>query len=68
MNEAMNTNISDDLKSAFTEWIENMEDGNGSKLASAKVLDILSQNDYSSNELISEILAKKIILSNNLNG
>lgn len=59
MNEAMNTNISDDLKSAFTKWIENVEDGNGSKLASANVLDILSQNDYSSNELISEILAKK---------
>ncbi|HOJ10267.1 MAG TPA: pyruvate:ferredoxin (flavodoxin) oxidoreductase [Clostridiales bacterium] len=50
------------LKSAFLEWLENKEDGTGSKAASHKILDILSKYDYRGNKILEEIMDKKDFL------
>lgn len=55
-----NTN-SDDVKAAFNEWIANMEDAEGSKAASAKVLSVLDgyKPCDACEKAIKEILDKK---------
>ncbi|MEA4900207.1 pyruvate:ferredoxin (flavodoxin) oxidoreductase [Desulfitobacterium sp.] len=59
MIHALETSISDNLKQAFRDWLENMEEGEGSKKASARVLAAI-QNEGSANEpLLGEIMARK---------
>ncbi|HWJ02566.1 MAG TPA: pyruvate:ferredoxin (flavodoxin) oxidoreductase, partial [Verrucomicrobiae bacterium] len=58
MNQAMTTSISEELKEAFGEWLANMDEAEGSKVASAKVLKAISE-DTSGNAILAEILAKK---------
>lgn len=55
-----NTN-SEDVKAAFNEWIDNMEDAEGSKAASAKVLSVLEgyKPCEACEKAIKEILDKK---------
>lgn len=62
MKEAINMTIDDELKAAFQEWIDGMEDGDKSKLASQKILNIINKGSYTNNEIIKEILDKKIFL------
>lgn len=50
------------IKEVFNEWINSMEDGNASKIASAKILDILNDHDCSQNCILQEILDKKDFL------
>lgn len=58
MEEAMATEISAELKEAFQEWISSFNEGEASKVASAKVLALL--NDYQGdNELLKGILDRK---------
>jgi len=45
MNELIELNISDEVKSVMKEWIDSKEDAEGSKKASAKVLDVINSND-----------------------
>lgn len=51
--------IDEQLSDAFKEWLNNKDDGTGSKLASAKILEILKNGNYDGNEIIKEILDKK---------
>jgi len=60
--EAINIPIDDELKAAFQEWIDGMEDGDKSKIASKKILDIINKGGYKKNEIIKEILDKKDFL------
>lgn len=57
--EAMNMSISEKLKSAFQEWLDNMDDGNGSKVASAKILDAMKEEGSTDNNVLKEIMARK---------
>ncbi|MFA8449809.1 MAG: pyruvate:ferredoxin (flavodoxin) oxidoreductase [Bacteroidales bacterium] len=45
MNEAMENGISDEMKAAFTEWMENRELAEPSKVASEKVLELCKASD-----------------------
>lgn len=57
MNEGLESpDFSDNIKSAFREWLDNFNDGNESKIASAKVLEVLKN---SNNEIAKEILERK---------
>jgi len=51
--------FSPELKAAFQEWLEGMDDGEASKKASARILAILDKEEYSGNKIIAEILEKK---------
>ncbi len=62
MNELLELNIPQDLKSAFEDWIANKEDGETSRETSDKVIDEiekLSINDNEINALIKEIVDRK---------
>lgn len=52
---SLNTNISDELKNAFNEWLRNKDDGEASQLASGKIINIICHEDFSNNKLIREI-------------
>lgn len=59
MKKALDTNINEDIKNAFVEWIKSKEDGEASKLASNNVLKALENHKDDRNEMINEILDKK---------
>jgi pyruvate-ferredoxin/flavodoxin oxidoreductase len=59
MNQAMGTDISDALKEAFRNWIETMNDGEASVVASKKVLEILVSTNYKGNKALEEIMKNK---------
>jgi pyruvate-ferredoxin/flavodoxin oxidoreductase len=59
MKEALEGNIDSTLKDAFGQWLENMEDGNGSTKASAKLLEIIKDSKYHNDKVVKEILDKK---------
>jgi pyruvate-ferredoxin/flavodoxin oxidoreductase len=61
MNEAIETGVSEELKAAFTEWLENKEEGDGSKAASKKVLTLLEAAKDQS-ETLAEIYKNKDFL------
>ncbi|SHF17358.1 pyruvate-ferredoxin/flavodoxin oxidoreductase [Caldanaerobius fijiensis DSM 17918] len=62
MIQALNMPISDELKEAFKQWLEGMNDGNASKTASARILQILQNYNYTGNAVLGEIMAKKDFL------
>lgn len=57
--EGLESDFSDDVKDAFNTWIDNFDNGLGSKLASAKILELLQNTKYSNNKLAKEILERK---------
>lgn len=60
--ELLGMDISEDVKAALTAWLENMEEGEASKVASANVLTALNNYkaaDDKQNKLIAEILEKQ---------
>ncbi|AHF07961.1 pyruvate:ferredoxin (flavodoxin) oxidoreductase [Desulfitobacterium metallireducens] len=59
MRQGLASSISENLKQAFQEWLDNMDDGEGSKKASARVLEVMKTENGSGNPILSEILAKK---------
>ncbi|HHZ02676.1 MAG TPA: pyruvate:ferredoxin (flavodoxin) oxidoreductase [Tissierellia bacterium] len=59
MKEAIKSSISDDLKSAFNDLLDNFHDGEGSKKATETILPLLEKNKNSSNETIQEIIKLK---------
>ena len=62
MNEIVGLNISDSNKEIFTAWVNSKEDAEPSKVASAKVLELLANNDITdarAKEIITEIADKK---------
>ncbi|NRZ55165.1 homodimeric pyruvate:ferredoxin (flavodoxin) oxidoreductase [Clostridium beijerinckii] len=57
MNEGLeSSDFNDEIKNAFRDWLDNFNDGNGSKTASSKVLEVLKN---SNNEIAKEILERK---------
>jgi len=64
MEEALESDISDECKDVFKEWISGMNDGEKSKVASAKVVSILSKSEYKNKKIAQEILKKKDYLVN----
>ncbi len=60
MNEGVESpDFGDDVKNAFRLWLDNFNDGTGSKTASAKILEVLKDSKYSNNEIVKEILERK---------
>jgi len=58
MNEASDE-IPEEIKDAFRDWLNVMDEGEGSKAASEKILSLLEKNDWKGNKVIEEILEKK---------
>ncbi len=59
MQQGLESAIGENLKEAFKEWLENMDDGEGSKRASARVLEAMSKEDAAGNPIVREIKEKK---------
>jgi len=59
MREAMKLDIPVELKEAFQEWLDNMDEGEASKVASQKVLKAFEKVDPNSNELLAKIWNKR---------
>lgn len=59
MLEGLSSDLGDEVRVVFREWIDNMNDGAGSKTASDKVVDLLSGSKYSTHRLAKEILDRK---------
>lgn len=57
--EAVESDIDENLKEAFREWLSVMNKGPESKKASEKILDIIAKSNYENNPLIKEILRFK---------
>jgi len=59
MKQALETDIHENIKNAFGMWLDSMDDGDASKEATARILEVLKDYDYSNNPIISEIMDKK---------
>ncbi|SNX54250.1 pyruvate:ferredoxin (flavodoxin) oxidoreductase [Thermoanaerobacterium sp. RBIITD] len=59
ISQALNTQISDELKAAFYEWLENMDNGEDSELPSAKIINIICHEDFKRNKIIQDIYDMK---------
>lgn len=57
--KALDSPIDENLKNAFKNWIENFNDGEGSKKATQMIFDALKQNDHSDNPVVQEIMKRK---------
>ncbi len=62
MQEALNMEINQDLKDAFKQWLDSMDDGEGSKTTTVKILETISNENFQNNPILNEIMEKKIIL------
>ncbi|MCX7709392.1 MAG: pyruvate:ferredoxin (flavodoxin) oxidoreductase [Clostridia bacterium] len=59
MKQAMESDIDQKVKDAFGVWLDVMEDGDGSKAATAKIFEVLKGYNYQGNKIIEEIMEKK---------
>lgn len=59
MKQALNSDLSDNIKEAFGAWLNVKEDGDGSKAATKKLLEVLEGSHYSNNKILKEIMDKK---------
>ena len=59
MKDAIKANIDDNLKNAFSLWIDNIDDCDGSIKATNMILNILKDATYSNSQIISDILKLK---------
>jgi pyruvate-ferredoxin/flavodoxin oxidoreductase len=59
MQEALNMEINQNLKETFKQWLDSMDDGEGSKIATAKILETISNENYQNNPILNEIMEKK---------
>ncbi|MDF2502040.1 MAG: Pyruvate-flavodoxin oxidoreductase [Anaerosporomusa subterranea] len=59
MRQELKNSNSENLKQAFQEWLDNMDDGEGSKKASARVLEAIKKETSTANPILSEIMARK---------
>ena len=59
MQEALNMEINQNLKDAFKQWLDSMNDGEGSKTTTAKILETISNENYENNPILNEIMEKK---------
>lgn len=59
MEEGLESDLPEEVRVIFKEWLDNMQDGEASKKASAKVVEILSNDKYSNHKIAKEILEKQ---------
>jgi pyruvate-ferredoxin/flavodoxin oxidoreductase len=59
MEEGLTSDMPEEVRAVFREWLDNMQDGEGSKKASAKVVEMLSNDKYSNHKIAKEILEKQ---------
>lgn len=59
ISEALKTQIPDELKDAFVDWLNNKDDGEASQLASSKIINIISRENLKSNKIVQEIYRLK---------
>lgn len=57
--QAVNSPLNENIKKAFREWLDGMNDGEASKAATRKIFDALKGYDYSTDGIIKEIMARK---------
>lgn len=62
MKEAIKSTMSEKLKEAFGQWLQAMDDGEGSKAAASKIMEVLKDHNYSGNAIVKEIMEKKDFL------
>ena len=61
MNEALKTDLPEEVKNAFRKWLDAKEDGEASKVASQAVLDVI-KDKWKKNSILKEIMDKKDFL------
>ncbi|MPM44117.1 Pyruvate synthase [bioreactor metagenome] len=59
MRQALESPISENLRQAFQQWLDNMDDGEGSKKAGAQVLAAMEKENIAGNQLLTDIVALK---------
>lgn len=59
INKALEMDINVQLKEAFQEWLDNFQDGNGSKAATAKIMAALKPENITNNKVLQEISDRK---------
>ncbi|MDF2533396.1 MAG: pyruvate-flavodoxin oxidoreductase, partial [Clostridia bacterium] len=59
MEENLTSDMPEEVRAVFREWLDNMQDAEGSKKASANVIEMLSNDKYSNHKVAKEILEKK---------
>jgi pyruvate-ferredoxin/flavodoxin oxidoreductase len=59
MEEGLGSDMPEEVRAVFREWLDNMQDGEASKKASAKVVEMLSNDKYSNHKIAKEILEKQ---------
>ncbi|WP_291580381.1 pyruvate:ferredoxin (flavodoxin) oxidoreductase [Clostridium sp. UBA6640] len=59
MKEALTMEISTELKEAFTEWLEGIDDADISKVATTKILEAINKENFKEINLLKEIMNKK---------
>lgn len=57
--EALNSDVSENIKAALRDWLEKFNDGNSSKDTSNRVIEAISNTNYKENKLLQEIMEKK---------
>ncbi len=57
--EAVKSSIEPQIKDAFNDWLDSMNDGEASKNATKKVLEAFKGYNYKGNQLIEEIMSRK---------
>ncbi|GAA0122889.1 MAG: pyruvate:ferredoxin (flavodoxin) oxidoreductase [Clostridium argentinense] len=59
MKEALTLEINTELKEAFKEWLEGIDDGDISKAATAKILETINKENFEEINVLKEIMDKK---------
>lgn len=60
--QAINSSVEPHIKEAFQQWLDVYDDGEASKTASKKILEVLEGYDYKDNKLMEEIIKRKDFL------
>ena len=59
MRDGLESDLDETCKKAFKDWLDNMEDGEGSTKASKRLLEIIESHDHKDHPIVQEILEKK---------
>ncbi|MFW6264990.1 MAG: thiamine pyrophosphate-dependent enzyme, partial [Bacillota bacterium] len=62
MEEGLESDLDQDCKNAFEEWISTMKNGEQSKMASEKLISLIQQDKYKGNKIIEDIIKNKDFL------
>ncbi|MFW6035695.1 MAG: 4Fe-4S dicluster domain-containing protein, partial [Halothermotrichaceae bacterium] len=62
MEQGLESNLGQEVKDLFSEWIDNMYNGEASRHTSQKLLSVITDSKYSDNQIIKNILDNKDFL------